>query len=400
MSANHSYRTVQDLTTRGIGVNADAASLVLKYPRVEKSVPGKQWAGQIGKAQAVVRLPDKEVWNGKLIIGATPAVRNEFSMDLLLSDIVMQKGYAYAACDKGTPKLVLRDPNRQMTEWIQHYHQLTLKAMEMVASAYSAAPKYTYIAGVSNGGYITRAMLERYPELFAGGVDWSGVFWHPKSPHLLTCLPEFIQEYPIFANWRGDRTSHDRRIAYDKLLQAGLHPDSEPYWHQYFMTYWVFSLWLYGRNLDPDWEPFKMEWNNDWLRDPSPLIYPYQEREDILQEHIKKFANDGHLTKPLLSVAGNWDCLITFTYHAKAYNDMVEHEGCSKNHRLYEIPRGNHVDGLLKSNQGKQQTVHPYFEAALYHLEKWAERNILPPESGIYETIESFAPSECRLFTK
>ncbi|WAH36170.1 alpha/beta hydrolase family protein [Alicyclobacillus dauci] len=382
---------LKDLTTNGIGKDPDAEPLVYDNPKITKAVPGWQWRGMIEKANAVIRLPHRDVWNGKLLIGATPAVRNEFSLDLLLSDIAIQHGYAYAASDKATPMLILRDPARSMAEWPQVYVKLTEFAADLVTETCGERPNKTYISGVSNGGYLTRIMLERYPLLYDGGVEWEGVFWDPESRHLMTTLPVWVKAYPVYCNWRGDRTEKERSQAYEKLVDAGLNPGSASVWDQYFMLYWLVSLWLYGRNLDPTWAPFQAEWSNDWLTDPDPIAnYPWSERRDIVGERIQPIANTGQLTKPLLSVAGNYDCLTPYRYHADAYAKLVNATGSGQHHRMYEINRGNHVDGLLRSKLAGQQPVQPFYEAALYALEDWVERGILPPKSGLYDDINEF----------
>ncbi|QSO47876.1 alpha/beta hydrolase [Alicyclobacillus mengziensis] len=398
MEPQQRTRGVEDLTTAGCGIHPDAQALVYRAPDITKKVPGTVWTGQLktakGPANAVVRMPRQTLWNGKLMIGGSPAVRSEYALDMLLSDIVLQAGYAFAACDKATPGLILLDPSRSMEEWVDAYGQLQETALKLVHDAYERAPERTYIAGVSNGGYVTRRMLELHPEWYDGGVEWEGVLWNAQTRHLLSCLPVYVQDYPVYSNWRGDRTSHEQNQAFERLLAAGLNPNSSPYWGTYFQVYWVLSLWLYGRNLDPDWEPFASPWSNDWLHDPSPLSnYPWQKRMDILAKRIDPIANSGRLEKPLLSVAGNWDCLVAFEHNAAAYARLVEQAGAGKWHRLYEIEGGNHVDGLLKDNRGAQQPVLPYFEAAMMHLERWVEEGILPPESGQYDSISQFAPA-------
>ena len=384
---------VADLTTATSGAHPDAEALVYLAPKVTKQVPGTVWTGKVGNANAIVRMPHPDLWNGKLMVGGSPAVRSEYALDLLLSDIVLQQGYAFAACDKATPGLVLRDPARSMEEWTDSYGQLQEKALSLLSESYHRLPERIYISGVSNGGYITRRMLELHPDWYDGGVEWEGVLWHPETRHLLTLLPVCVEDYPVYANWRGDRTNQERNRAFERLQDAGLHPDSAPYWGTYFMTYWVVSLWLYGRNLDPEWEPFARDWSNGWLRDPSPLCgYPWEERREILAQRIAPISNTGKLEKPLLSVAGNWDCLVPFRHNAKAYEEMVLEAGSGQWHRLYEIEAGNHVDGLLRDNRGKQQPVLPYYEAALHHLEQWVEGGKLPPESGLYHSVTQFTP--------
>lgn len=386
-------KKIEDLTTRALPDNPDASALVYQKPEVRKAVPGAIWTGQIGTANGLIRLPKKELWNGKLMIAGTAAVRTEYCLDYLLSDIVLQRGYAYAACDKGTPGLTLRDPERSMSEWSGNYEKLTNEAIRLVQNFYQEPLKRVYISGISNGGFITRRMLEEYPQLFDGGVEWEGVLWHPDYRHFLTTIPEYLDWYPIYRNFRGDRTVQERSTALEHLTDAGLHPLSDPYWDKYYQTYWALTLWLYGRGLDPDWEPFKPEWSNAMIGEKSPLVnYPWQERSEHLRKSIQPFANTGSIGKPLLSVAGNWDCLIPFKHHAKGYADLVGKQGKGNLYRSYEIARGNHVEGLYNEYLGDQQCVHPYYEAALQHLENWVEKSIEPPVSGYYEHIDAFAP--------
>lgn len=208
----------------------------------------------------------------------------------------------------------------------------------------------------------------------------------------MTTIPEYVESYPVYRNLRGDRGTDERDTAFSKLLDAGLHPLSEPYWELYYRAYWALTLWLYGRNLDPEWEPFKTEWSDRLIGETSPLThYPWEDRREYLDERIRPLSNTGSIGKPLLSVAGNWDCLIPFKYHAEAYANLVWGQGRGHLHRLYEIDRGNHVEGLYQGSKGDQQSVHPYYEAAIYYLEEWVERNVMPPASGLYKSVEAFA---------
>ena len=377
---------VQDLTTRGQVAHEDAQALVYRPPRIHRPVPGYQWHGCLGRAQAIVRVPCD--WNGKLVIGATPAVRSEFALDHLVSDIVLQRGYAYAACDKGTPGLTLRDPGRSMAEWEDAYVRLIDTAKRVLALRFSQAPLRTYVLGVSNGGYVARILAERHPDRFDGAVDWEGVHWDPDGRHLLNTLPGWILGFAAYARAVG----RERDQLRDELVARGLPRGAEPHWAVYYQMYWLVTLWLYGRNLDPDWPAFQQPWSNDWLRDPSEIAtYPAEERAARVAARIRPIGNSGRIGVPVLTVAGNWDSLLPFADHQIAYARKVAASGRGHLHRLYEIDRGNHVDGLLRLDRGEEQPVFPYFEAAFTRLEQWVEGGEEPPPSGLYRTVDALA---------
>src|SRR3712207_7217118 len=54
-------------------------------------------------------------------------------------------------------------------------------------------PRRTYLAGISNGGYLVRWQLENRPELYDGGVDWEGPLFTPDGPNLFTYLPTAVR---------------------------------------------------------------------------------------------------------------------------------------------------------------------------------------------------------------
>ncbi|WP_328702133.1 alpha/beta hydrolase [Alicyclobacillus fructus] len=375
-----------DLTTQGQGAHEDAQALVYRPPRIVRRVPGYQWHGALGRAQAVLRIPRD--WNGKLVIGATPAVRSEFALDHLVSDIVLQRGYAYAACDKATPGLTLRDPARSMAEWEYAYVHLIEVAKRVLALRFAQVPLRTYVLGVSNGGYVARILAERHADGIDGAVDWEGVYWAPQGQHLLKTLPTWIAGFAAYARADGP----ERKRWRDHLVALGLPPGAEPHWAIYYQMYWLVTLWLYGRNLDPDWPNFALPWSNDWLADPSALAaYPAEERAGRVATRIAPIVNTGRIGAPVLTVAGNWDCLLPFAAHQTAYAQAVAAAGRAHLHRLYEIDRGNHVDGLLRLDRGDQQPVFPYFEAAFLCLERWVERGEEPPPGGLYRTMDHLA---------
>ena len=148
------------------------------------------------------------VWNGKLVVGGASGTRSEFNGDLVISDYVLQKGYAYASQNKGTLNSRLStksDPNacplspvsdsvpgsasnpliyfplldneNSLAEWGERIDQAALIAKALIEEHYKRKPSRTYAMGVSNGGYQVRKAIEDHAENFDGGVAWEAVLW-------------------------------------------------------------------------------------------------------------------------------------------------------------------------------------------------------------------------------
>src|SRR6476620_9621000 len=76
-----------------------------------RAVPGVLIKGTFkgdDQARFLLRLPKE--WNGKLVVAGASGTRSEFNGDLVISDYVLQKGYAYASQTKGrlTPSQQMR----------------------------------------------------------------------------------------------------------------------------------------------------------------------------------------------------------------------------------------------------------------------------------------------------
>ena len=110
---NFTIETLPDLTTapqRATTPNTfqwlDALAIAPAEPAdwtpITKAVPGVLIKGTLKDDQQgrfLLRLPKE--WNGKLVVAGAAGTRSEFNGDLVISDFVLQKGYAYASQNKG-----------------------------------------------------------------------------------------------------------------------------------------------------------------------------------------------------------------------------------------------------------------------------------------------------------
>ncbi len=96
---------------------------------------------------------------------------------------MLARGYAFAATDKGNVGATFyRDgtaPGDAIAEWHRRVTQLAVAAKLTVWQRYGRLPARTYATGLSNGGYLSRWQLERYPWLYDGGVDLEGTRRQP-----------------------------------------------------------------------------------------------------------------------------------------------------------------------------------------------------------------------------
>jgi hypothetical protein len=119
-------------------------------------------------SQFVLRIPDD--WNGGLVVSGAPGVRAQYANDLIFSDWALGKGFAFASTDKGnTGAAFYRDgstPGGSIREWNSRVTELTLASKRVLTQVKAKAPRRTYMAGISNGGYLTRWQLENHPDLW------------------------------------------------------------------------------------------------------------------------------------------------------------------------------------------------------------------------------------------
>ena len=192
----------------------------------------------------MLRIPDD--WNGGLVVAGAPGTRKQYSSDFLISDFVLAQGFAYAATDKGNNSNdFYRDgdqPGDAVAEWHERVTQLAVAAKDALRERYGHKPDHTYMAGISNGGYLVRWQLENRPELYDGGVDWEGTLFTPDGPNLFTYLPTAVR-YTC-----GEAAAED-------MYAAGFAHGSEALWPYHQPVYWGLTQKVYRAEFDPAYDP-------------------------------------------------------------------------------------------------------------------------------------------------
>ncbi|SNS83279.1 3HB-oligomer hydrolase (3HBOH) [Geodermatophilus pulveris] len=331
-------------------------------------------------SQFVLRIPDD--WNGGLVVTGAPGNRKQYASDFLFSDSVVAQGFAYASTDKGnnSPDFYLdgEQPADAVAEWHDRVTQLAVAARGALKERYGHAPERTYMAGISNGGYLVRWQLENRPELYDGGVDWEGTLFTPDGPNLFTYLPTAVR----YTLGRADA---------DDMYAAGFARGSESLWPYHQQVYWGLTQKVYRAEFDPDYDPTcpgatagttlpeilapcASDADYDaWFADPA---------SQPVHDALARISLTGKIKKPLLTLHGTLDTLLPISTDSDVYAAMVADQHRDRLHRYYRIEGGNHVDSLVGLDPQRLRPMLPCARTAFDALTAWVEDREEPPASA------------------
>jgi predicted esterase len=336
-------------------------------------------------SQFVVRLPNPVLWNGKLVVTGAPGIRGQYANDFVISDFVLDKGYAFASTDKGNSGAFFyldgKEPGGAVAEWHHRVTQLTRAAKDAAERYYGRKPRRTYITGISNGGYLTRYALENSPQLYDGGVDWEGVLWRPEGPNLLTFLPRAIKIYQAYV---AAKNEEERQKAREAMAGAGFPPGSEGLWYYHNLVYWNLTQSIFRLEFDPDYSGPEADYDYAKRINEGP-------QAQALRDAVKKVSLTGNIGKPLITLHGTLDALLPITKTSDVYAKLIDDAGKTHLHRYYTIEGGNHTDSYYDYPElrDKLRPILPCYRAAFEELEKWVEkRNYQPPQTHTVPKLE------------
>ncbi len=338
------------------------------------------WQGRNHDSQYVIRLPDR--WNGKLVVTGAPGVRKQYANDFIISDWVLDRGYAFASTDKGNSGTSFYNdgetPGDAIAEWHRRVTELTLAAKAVVEQKYGRAPERTYMTGISNGGYLTRWQIENRPDLYDGGVDWEGTYMAPEGPNLFFSLPPALKHYPRYR--AGDEAAHQA------MLDAGFARGSEFLWPYHYAYYWDLTQRIYREELDPEFDG-DLDAGIPYCLSGTPSCdadYDYASRPESVKDAVRSVELTGDIGKPMLTIHGSLDALLPPATDSDVYDDLVEEAGAADRHRYYMIEDGTHTDGLYTAFPDRLRPLLPCARSAFDLLTGWVEDGQAPPADATY----------------
>jgi hypothetical protein len=412
-------------TPRSDAANTPGNGPESRYP-ITMQVPGLQVSGTMADdtgARWVIRLPD--AWNGRLLVGVAAGFSSEYGQDIVLSNYLVQHGYAYAGTNKGAlnrrdtsaddPKgcttspgastyihsyLTDLPPDQGVPGFLERALQLTAIAKNLTRVQYGHAPQYTYAGGTSIGAFTTRSLVERHPDVFDGGIGWAPPYvtarGRPDGTDDSVNHANFISllsQFPIgLKNFPGYRASGYSPVSDGYLAIEGSHyfppdifgapnPPSSPIGSFHETMYnggWQGAECALVRALDPTYQT-----------PPGALPtvfadYNYAERFYVagLRRIVQAVGTTGNLRRPLIELHGTFDDTAALR-GTRLYAVDVINKRRAACHRVYEVEHGSHRDKFREPPTLLTQ-IEPIglkYLAAFERLVTWVERGHPAPPS-------------------
>ncbi|GGB71379.1 D-(-)-3-hydroxybutyrate oligomer hydrolase [Knoellia flava] len=327
-------------------------------------------------SQFVIRIPDD--WNGGLVVTGAPGNRTQYANDFIWSDWVLSKGYAFASTDKGNIGLNFFDdgsaPGGSVREWNSRVTELTVATKKVLQQVRASKPKHTWMAGISNGGYLVRWQLENRPDLYDGGLDWEGTLFRADGPNLLTYLPTALKHYPSYAA-TGSPEAHAAMIA------AGFAPGSEFLWPFHHQVYWDLTQRIYREEFDPTFDG-DTKAGTPYCASGTPQCdadYDYASRPASVKEAVRSVELTGRIGKQLITVHGDMDTLLPIGTDSDVYDELIDDAGKGDLHRYYRVEDGTHTDALVPAFPDRLRPLLPCARSGFDALTSWVEDGTTPP---------------------
>ena len=304
-------------------------------------------------SQFVLRIPDN--WNGGLVVTGAPGTRKQYSSDFLISDFVLAQGFAYASTHKGNNSNdFYRDgqqPADAVAEWHERVTQLAVAAKDALRERFGHKPNHTYMAGISNGGYLVRWQLEYLPTAVRYTLGQAGA---------------------------------------DDMYAAGFARGSEALWPYHQAIYWGLTQKVYRAEFDPAYDPTcpgaTAGTTLPELVAPCPSDTEYDTwfagpESQPAHDALARISLTGKIKKPLLTLHGMLDTLLPISTDSDVYTQMIADQHRDRLHRYYRIEGGNHVDSLMAFDPVHLRPMLPCFRTAFDALVDWVEDRQEPPAS-------------------
>jgi hypothetical protein len=412
-------------------IHADA------FQPTNAGIAGTEVTGLLKRGRRVQRITFRlpVEWNGKLVVGGTPGLRNEYANEAALVPWLLEAGYAYIAGDKGIPggagdMISGRHPTQY---WGDMMIDLALLGQSLLRKLDGKKPDLTYAMGLSNGGYQTRRALEidhkrvlkGRTRLFDGGVDWSGAYWpdarvmdadgngrvsvyeYAAADTLVGSIDKGTLAMGWFYSSDTLATEGEYNLnppfpgAYLPMVNAGFSPESALYWGYYdtnfdgfqyvpgfeiFRGVGYYNLVSYVYRADLRGDDAVTSAAYSCYSDPAnpdtpPPIYDWLSgaenggwnRESV--RYALKNANTGEFSVPMLSLQGQADGLVALNAQGLDYKDAVDLYGNPDLHRFYIIAHAGHVDKHADGGWGANSSVvDPAIPDLLTPMQAYAQR--------------------------